>query len=149
MGDGSSVLHILAKSGGATILAQVLDAGVNLVNFVGETPLHVAARFGNVAAVRVLLESGADPKAQDLRNRTPINVAMKILRGAVQDRVVALLEAAHGTRGLGELPPEGGLGLKIRRRFAPGRAQNGPGPESYAVKPVERVKTVGITIGLK
>eukprot|EP00325_Prymnesiales_sp_UTEX-LB-985_P006945 CAMPEP_0174710088 /NCGR_PEP_ID=MMETSP1094-20130205/11824_1 /TAXON_ID=156173 /ORGANISM="Chrysochromulina brevifilum, Strain UTEX LB 985" /LENGTH=168 /DNA_ID=CAMNT_0015908833 /DNA_START=68 /DNA_END=574 /DNA_ORIENTATION=- len=46
-------------------LRDVLDSGVKatLADPTGMTPLHIAAQNGNVDAVRLLLHSGADPKA--------------------------------------------------------------------------------------
>lgn len=39
------------------------------------TPLHIAARLGNAALVRLLLDSHADPKATDGEGKTPKDLA--------------------------------------------------------------------------
>jgi ankyrin repeat protein len=40
----------------------------------GNTPSHIAAYFRNAAAMRLLLENGADPDARGEWNRTPLHV---------------------------------------------------------------------------
>jgi len=55
----------------------------------GRTPLHYAAREGNLEAVRLLLEHKADPNAKDRRGRTPLHYAVK-----ASDEVVAELVKA-------------------------------------------------------
>jgi ankyrin repeat protein len=42
----------------------------------GQTPLHLAARFGQEDAARVLLERGADPAAVTADGRTPAELAV-------------------------------------------------------------------------
>jgi ankyrin repeat protein len=43
----------------------------------GQTPLHVAAGFGSIDAIRVMLELGKDVSlwVRDLQGRTPLHVA--------------------------------------------------------------------------
>ncbi|KDQ15097.1 hypothetical protein BOTBODRAFT_131688, partial [Botryobasidium botryosum FD-172 SS1] len=45
---------------------------INVRNQNGETPLHIAARASSIVMIRFLLDVGADPHAQDARNRTPL-----------------------------------------------------------------------------
>ena len=42
----------------------------------GETPLHIAARHGNVEGLRKLLEGGADVNVRDIHGRTPLHLAV-------------------------------------------------------------------------
>jgi uncharacterized protein len=39
----------------------------------GETPLHRAAAYGNVAIIRMLLDAGAEPSTKDANGDTPIS----------------------------------------------------------------------------
>lgn len=48
----------------------------------GDTPLHVIARRGDVAAVSVLLAAGANPNAIGDMGETPLHVA--IAKGSIQ-----------------------------------------------------------------
>ena len=63
-------LALAARNGNADIIGQLLAAGVDpndprqAVN-TGETPLMHAARSGQIAAVRALVEAGADVDAQE------------------------------------------------------------------------------------
>lgn len=58
----------------------------------GRTVLGAAAYWGDTAAVRWLLERGADPTAADAKGRTPLAVAAE--RG--KDEALALLQGAAG-----------------------------------------------------
>lgn len=74
-------LHWAASSScGAMVLGPLLDAGkinVNLVDNNGQTPLHVAARFGNESAAELLLKTGkVRLNARDCGNRTPLHLAV-------------------------------------------------------------------------
>lgn len=65
-------------------LEELLDADPELAHARtgdGSTPLHLAARFDQSAAVEALLEHGADPAARDGEGRTPADVAGEETRG--------------------------------------------------------------------
>lgn len=51
-------------------------ATVNAHDSVGYTPLHWAAYSNNIAAIRLLLEHGADIHTQDIAGNTPLYVAL-------------------------------------------------------------------------
>jgi ankyrin repeat protein len=65
---------------------------VNTRNNEGNTPLNVAIKQANYAAVRQLLQQGADPNIRNNEGNTPLNVAVK--RGNAVTIVAALLQ--HG-----------------------------------------------------
>jgi ankyrin repeat protein len=62
----------------AVIASLLLDQGaaVDARNWSEVTPLHQAVRARNLAAVRVLLERGADPNSRDKRGSTPLRRAV-------------------------------------------------------------------------
>jgi hemoglobin len=65
--DGSRVAEILIRRG----------AGVNTPAGVGDqTPLHMAARRGNIAIARVLIAAGAALEAGDTKGETPLRRAV-------------------------------------------------------------------------
>ena len=49
----------------------------------GDTPLHMAARNGNVDIAKMLLDAGADKEAKTPDGRTPYNVATARFKTAV------------------------------------------------------------------
>lgn len=59
----------------------------------GSTPLHIAAFEGDVAAVKVLLDAGADPNAKRIGGLTPGELAKKM----DQVEVVRVLEERFGS----------------------------------------------------
>src|SRR2546425_6451750 len=60
--DQQTLLHFAAWHNQRSLLSRLLELGadVNAKSSTGYTPLHEAARFGNVSCEEVLLRSGAD-----------------------------------------------------------------------------------------
>ena len=80
-------LHRAIKSGDAVKWRALLAAGshVDERDGHGNTPLHVAAQHVDVAAVRALLERGADANATNAAKATPL------LYGTADDALVETL----------------------------------------------------------
>lgn len=45
-------------------------------SLLGESSLHLAARYARADAAKILLEAGADPNAQDCTGRTPLHTSV-------------------------------------------------------------------------
>jgi ankyrin repeat protein len=77
--SGNSALHYASQRPNTDMLAHLLGyAGddCNQVNNRGETPLHAAAQAGNLAAIDILLQHGANPLAMDDQGLTPLDHAV-------------------------------------------------------------------------
>lgn len=87
--DGWTALHYASTGAHLQVMALLLDAGahVNARSPNGTTPLMMAAHYGNAAAVKRLLEAGADPQ---LKNQLGLN-ALDFARGAERADSVKLL----------------------------------------------------------
>jgi hypothetical protein len=59
----------------ATKLPPNIPVGRNFLSFVGATPFYVAAKHGDVAFMKLLVEYGADPKLPTVQNITPLMAA--------------------------------------------------------------------------
>lgn len=70
---------------------QDVSVGVETRSMAGETPLHYAVKYGNCAAVGLLLEADADPNAVGEDGYTPLHWA-----ATKGDRKVVELLLAYG-----------------------------------------------------
>ncbi|SHG36530.1 ankyrin repeat domain-containing protein [Cognatishimia maritima] len=85
-------IHLAARKGDAEALRQLLDAGVPIdqpstknTSQPGVTALYVAAQFGRIEAVNLLLEAGADPVIRPVgedADGTPLHMAVR--RGSTE-----------------------------------------------------------------
>jgi ankyrin repeat protein len=75
--DGLRALH-LASDTNPSIIAKLVEFGANVhaVDSDGDTPLHVAALFGNAECAVALCNAGADTHARNDEGRTPVEVAV-------------------------------------------------------------------------
>jgi ankyrin repeat protein len=88
---GNYPLHDAAVSGNPDIVRALLAAGaaVGAVTDVSQqTALHLAAGWGRLEVVRLLLDFGASPSARNAKSRTPVEEAME----NEQTSVVLLLQ---------------------------------------------------------
>jgi hypothetical protein len=83
-------VHALARAGHAHRLRALLEndpAAAKAKDPKGETPLHHAAKHGELEAMKVLLAHGADPNAKTPVGATPLHAA----RAFGEDRAAKLL----------------------------------------------------------
>lgn len=104
-GQGWTALHQVASDPrvGVRIAELLLDdevatAVASKENALGQTPLHVAVGAGNLGVAQLLLENGADVRAQDKSKREPMHMLCSSLR---KDVTEAACPAAEGQQGIG------------------------------------------------
>eukprot|EP01047_Picozoa_sp_COSAG01_P045522 COSAG01_NODE_4201_length_5247_cov_4.674048_3_plen_356_part_00 len=78
------------------------------INLVGDTPLHMAARYGHAFIAKVLLEFGAEPSPQNKWELTPL---LEAVRAGHVGVVQALLQ--YGAEPVGATCHDGGTALHI------------------------------------
>ena len=79
---GWAPLHYAATNGHLKIMELLLDenAYIDAASPNGTTPLMMAAHYGSAAAVKVLLEAGADPTIRNQLGLTAIDFAYRVNR---------------------------------------------------------------------
>ncbi|XP_039875072.1 ARF GTPase-activating protein GIT2a isoform X12 [Simochromis diagramma] len=91
--DLSKQLHSSVRTGNLETCLRLLTLGAQ-ANFFhpekGSTPLHVAAKAGQVSQVELLTVYGADPGAPDSRGKTPIDCAREAGHNDLADRLVEI-----------------------------------------------------------
>ncbi|XP_048413514.1 ARF GTPase-activating protein GIT1 isoform X8 [Stegostoma tigrinum] len=89
--DLSKQLHSSVRTGNLETCLRLLSLGAQ-ANFFhpekGTTPLHVAAKAGQVHQAELLVVYGADPGAPDVNGRTPIDYARQANHHDLADRLV-------------------------------------------------------------
>jgi len=93
---GNTLLH---EASSVEVASTLLAAGANInqKNYGDFTPLHIAARAGNVALVRFFIAKGADIEARTLDFETPLHWAAVMGK---EDGVMALLTTKANPRAL-------------------------------------------------
>ncbi|KAM9465405.1 ARF GTPase-activating protein GIT2-like isoform 18-T18 [Salvelinus alpinus] len=91
--DLSKQLHSSVRTGNLETCLRLLSLGAQ-ANFFdpekGNTPLHVAAKAGQVSQAELLTVYGADPGAPDSNDKTPINYARQAGYHDLADRLVEI-----------------------------------------------------------
>ena len=78
--NGNRPLHIAAgKWKKYNLIPELIQKGalVDIRNIYQQTPLHFAATFGNLEAIKLLVENGTDINAPDGEGNTPLSIAKK------------------------------------------------------------------------
>ncbi|MHC4830897.1 MAG: ankyrin repeat domain-containing protein [Planctomycetota bacterium] len=89
--DGGALLQTAVRTGSEPMVNLLVELGVRPdQRHSEETALHVAARHGNLDAVRALIELGAFVHAIDAQGQTPLHVALGV-RGEANEALVAML----------------------------------------------------------
>ncbi|XP_044592745.1 serine/threonine-protein phosphatase 6 regulatory ankyrin repeat subunit C isoform X6 [Cotesia glomerata] len=84
--DGDRCALMLLKSG----------AGPNLTTDDGQTPVHVAAKYGNLTTLKLLLEDGGDPMYKSKNGETPLHLACRDCRSAVASYLIEFVKEKKG-----------------------------------------------------
>ncbi|XP_056601052.1 ARF GTPase-activating protein GIT2a isoform X7 [Triplophysa dalaica] len=91
--DLSKQLHSSVRTGNLETSLRLLSLGAQ-ANFFhpekGNTPLHIAAKAGQVCQAELLCVYGADPGAPDSYGKTPINYARQAGHQDLADRLVEI-----------------------------------------------------------
>ncbi|XP_014883073.1 ARF GTPase-activating protein GIT2a isoform X7 [Poecilia latipinna] len=91
--DLSKQLHSSVRTGNLETCLRLLSLGAQ-ANFFhpdkGNTPLHVAAKAGQVSQAELLTVYGADPGALDSNGKTPIDHAREVGHYDLADRLVEI-----------------------------------------------------------
>jgi hypothetical protein len=102
-------------SSAADVLTKVRDSavefgnfekcpGVNDVGCLGNSPLHVAITWGDLEAVKLLVQSGADIDRAGEREETPLHHAIAMSEFPIARYLVSLGANQHAKNQDGKLP---------------------------------------------
>ncbi|XP_074869618.1 ARF GTPase-activating protein GIT1 isoform X2 [Carettochelys insculpta] len=89
--DLSKQLHSSVRTGNLETCLRLLSLGAQPGFFhpeKGTTPLHVAAKAGQILQAELLVVYGADPGAPDVNGRTPIDYARQAAQHELAERLV-------------------------------------------------------------
>ena len=87
---GLKALHSAIISGDVTTVRVVLDAGADVNDVQGSSPLEYAVEFGNADVAALLVKRGADLNARGYHGMTPAHTAILAQHWATARRLVAL-----------------------------------------------------------
>jgi len=92
---GWTPLHYAATNGYLETMTLLLDnyAYIDAASPNGTTPLMMAAHYGTPAAVKLLLEAGADPMLKNQQGLSAIDFAQKASRSDSAELIAAVIRA--------------------------------------------------------
>lgn len=87
---GSRLLHFAVHHSSNESLTYLLElkANPNVFNVIGETPLHLAAEYGRLTAIPILLRYGASLKLKNDSQKTPVMHARHWAKDACADMLL-------------------------------------------------------------
>uniref|UniRef100_T1H944 Ion transport domain-containing protein n=1 Tax=Rhodnius prolixus TaxID=13249 RepID=T1H944_RHOPR len=110
--DGDRCALMLLKSG----------AGPNLCTSDGQTPVHVAAKHGNLATLLLLLEDNGDPLYKSKNGETPLHLASRGCNANVVRHLITFVRETRGkdvsTAYVNSLTEEGATALHYAGQIA-------------------------------
>ena len=72
-------LHLAARDGNVERVQEIIEGrngqvkvSINTQNAIGQTPIHLAAKWGRLDVMKFLIEAGADLEIKDRKGRTPL-----------------------------------------------------------------------------
>lgn len=75
-------LHMAARDGNVERVEEILEGkngqvkvSINTQNAIGQTPIHLAAKWGRLNVIKFLIEAGADLEITDRKGRKPLHEA--------------------------------------------------------------------------
>jgi ankyrin repeat protein len=101
---GWTPLHYAASAGSpqhAAIIALLLEnhAYIDAASPNGTTPLMMAAHYGSIESVQLLLDEGADPTLKNQLGLTATDFAMRVSRTDSAERIAAAIRKRQPNRG--------------------------------------------------
>lgn len=101
---GWAPLHYAASAGSpqhALIIALLLEnhAYIDAASPNGTTPLMMAAHYGSIEAVQLLLEEGADPTLKNQLGLTATDFALRVSRTESAEKIAAAIRRRQPNRG--------------------------------------------------
>lgn len=94
---GWTALHYAATGGHLAIIELLLEhhAYIDAESPNGTTPLMMAAQYGSIDAVRLLLEAGADPKLKNQLGLSAIDFAHRVDRAEAAELIARTVRRAQ------------------------------------------------------
>lgn len=101
---GWTPLHYAASAGSpqhAVIISLLLEnyAYIDAASPNGTTPLMMAAHYGSIEAVQLLLEEGADPTLKNQLGLTAADFALRVSRTDTAEKIAAAIRRRQPNRG--------------------------------------------------
>uniref|UniRef100_A0A3P8Z511 Ion transport domain-containing protein n=1 Tax=Esox lucius TaxID=8010 RepID=A0A3P8Z511_ESOLU len=87
-------LHIAARVKGGEKVAEMLlksGADVNAEQENGETPMHIAARYGGLKMMKILIEEGGELTCRSKAGENPLHIAVRHCHAAVVEEILTYL----------------------------------------------------------